>query len=577
LHFIEEKTTYKRKGGGFMANKSSFAVENMIGKYVYYDGLKITHPALYSAARHRTQAITNALESKDTSSKVVSNLLTLARSEAEKERALLVSVFGYEASSFDLNSPSAYADILKGINAAMNMKGAIERTIYRMNNLKKKNGEDSNSAITPDNFFANYFLTAWDSESQKLEEKIDALAEATIPVVGEAIPDSFKATVEEYMDEAIKNAMNEALTKMINSKVMNKKDSNMTEEEKELKGIYKDLQNNLGRIRETGTLADALYKKYNIDQFLNNMLKGIQRTRKISRARDKVGSKKDLEKLIPRGSALSRVRGEAHEDFMKAIIEQVTSGIKGGFKGGVGSVLSSGATKMKADLMISYGLDTSRLNDIINMSKKDLNKKDGSQIRELSVEKGKNIADELAKINDGFVVMMSAKDYGKTTISKMGGFHGGTYSLNNIGALEEYVPNMENVVFAVMNAGTGAVGANLDGVANTIAGAIGHLLFDDVATIGNVQKGSGRAIHMFSLDGVFVPLSFFLSQVATSMMELATSQMVKVRIKTTSTHYSQLAPSTIEQWNDERDSTLAQSKITVIFFRKFLKVLNELG
>jgi hypothetical protein len=82
---------------------------------------------------------------------------------------------------------------------------------------------------------------------------------------------------------------------------------------------------------------------------------------------------------------------------------------------------------------------------------------------------------------------------------------------------------------------------------------------------------------MFSLDGVFVPLSFFLSQVATSMMELSTSQMVKVRIKTTSTHYSQLAPSTIEQWNDERDSTLAQSKITVIFFRKFLKVLNELG
>ena len=552
-----------------MANTSSFSVENMIGKYVYYDGLKITHPSLYSAAKSRTQAITSYLGSDANASAVIDNLSALARNEASKEVALLVKVFGQEASSFDLNSPSAYAEIMKGINAAMNMRGALERSLHRMNNLMKKNGEESNAAITPDNFFAGYFMTAWNAEIPALEQKITALAQATIPVTGELISDSFKATVEQYMRESVQRAMDNALHKMLDSKVLNRKDADLTKEEKEMQDVYKDLQNNLGSIKEQGTLAHALYTKYNIDQFLNEMVGKIQRTRKTKRAVEKIGTRKDVDRLLPKGGTLAQVRGSAHEDFMKAIIEQVTASIGG-------KVHSSGETKMKADLIIDYGFDSAKLKEILSMGKDNLETEDGSKIREMSVEKGNKIIRELAQVNEGFVVMMSAKDYGKSTITKMGGFHGGDYSLNNISALEQYVPNMENVVFAVMNAGSGAIGANLDGVANSIAGAIGHLLFDDVASIGQIPSGGGRAIHMFSLNGIFVPLSFFLSQVAQSMREVATSQMVKVKIKTASTHYSQLGPSTIEEWNNERDSTLAQAKISVNFFGKFLNVMNQI-
>ena len=305
----------------------------------------------------------------------------------------------------------------------------------------------------------------------------------------------------------------------------------------------------------------------------------IGRARKAKTISKKPFSRKQMEKILPKrnGGAHNRIRGEAHEDFMKAIIEQVTSNISSGFKGGRGSVLSTGATKMKADLVIEYGLDMSNLQNAVNSEKNLENVEDAGEIRKVSLERGKNIINELSKVNDSFVVMMSAKDYGKSTISSMQGFHGGDYSLDNIGALEQYVPNMRNVVFAVMNAGEGAVGANLDGVAASIAGAIGHLLFDDVATIGQDMTGvGGRSIHLFSLNGILVPLSFFLSQTAAAMEGMSVQQMVKVKIKPAATHYPQYEPANEGEWAKERDMTLAQAKISVNFFARFLKVMNSI-
>lgn len=558
-----------------MANPSSFSTGKRISEYVYYQGLQVTRPALYSAAVSRVSAVSAGLQSEEVYTSTISNLKALARNEASKEIALLVNVFGQEAASLPLNE-NAYPEILKGINAAMNMKGAMERTLYRMNNLKKKNGESANSAITPDNFFSDYFLTAWNKNLPDLRDRLASAAGQFALETHQLISEDFKFKAVDMVEETLDKSIQDAIRALANSKVFNSKDS---DEANELDGVYKDLVQSMGSIQQGGTLAHSLYIKYGLDRFMDTMMEQIGRARKAKTISKKPFSRKQMEKILPKrnGGAHNRIRGEAHEDFMKAIIEQVTSNISSGFKGGRGSALSTGATKMKADLVIEYGLDMSSLQNAVNSEKNLENVEDAGEIRKVSLERGKNIINELSKVNDSFVVMMSAKDYGKSTISSMQGFHGGDYSLDNIGALEQYVPNMRNVVFAVMNAGEGAVGANLDGVAASIAGAIGHLLFDDVATIGQDMTGvGGRSIHLFSLNGVLVPLSFFLSQTAAAMEGMSVQQMVKVKIKPAATHYPQYAPANEGEWAEERDMTLAQAKISVNFFARFLKVMNSI-
>jgi hypothetical protein len=558
-----------------MANPSSFSTGKRISEYVYYQGLQVTRPALYSAAVSRVSAVSAGLQSEEVYTSTISNLKALARNEASKEIALLVNVFGQEAASLPLNE-NTYPEILKGINAAMNMKGAMERALYRMNNLKKKNGESANSAITPDNFFSDYFLTAWNKNLPDLRDRLASAAGQFALETHQLISEDFKFKAVDMVEETLDKSVQDAIRALANSKVFNLKDS---DEANELDGVYKDLVQSMGSIQQGGTLAHSLYIKYGLDKFMDTMMEQIGRARKAKTISKKPFSRKQMEKILPKrnGGAHNRIRGEAHEDFMKAIIEQVTSNISNGFKGGRGSVLSTGATKMKADLVIGYGLDMSNLQNAVNSEKNLENVEDAGEIRKVSLERGKNIINELSKVNDSFVVMMSAKDYGKSTISSMQGFHGGDYSLDNIGALEQYVPNMRNVVFAVMNAGEGAVGANLDGVAASIAGAIGHLLFDDVATIGQDMTGvGGKSIHLFSLNGILVPLSFFLSQTAAAMEGMSVQQMVKVKIKPAATHYPQYEPANEGEWAKERDMTLAQAKISVNFFARFLKVMNSI-
>ena len=558
-----------------MANPSSFSTGKRISEYVYYQGLQVTRPALYSAAVSRVSAVSAGLQSEEVYTSTISNLKALARNEASKEIALLVNVFGQEAASLPLNE-NTYPEILKGINAAMNMKGAMERALYRMNNLKKKNGESANSAITPDNFFSDYFLTAWNKNLPDLRDRLASAAGQFALETHQLISEDFKFKAVDMVEETLNKSVQDAIRALANSKVFNTKDS---DDANELDGVYKDLVQSMGSIQQGGTLAHSLYIKYGLDKFMDTMMEQIGRARKAKTISKKPFSRKQMEKILPKrnGGAHNRIRGEAHEDFMKAIIEQVTSDVSNGFKGGRGSVLSTGATKMKADLVIEYGLDMSNLQNAVNSEKNLENVEDAGEIRKVSLERGKNIINELSKVNDSFVVMMSAKDYGKSTISSMQGFHGGDYSLDNIGALEQYVPNMRNVVFAVMNAGEGAVGANLDGVAASIAGAIGHLLFDDVATIGQDMTGvGGKSIHLFSLNGILVPLSFFLSQTAAAMEGMSVQQMVKVKIKPAATHYPQYAPANEGEWAKERDMTLAQAKISVNFFARFLKVMNSI-
>lgn len=558
-----------------MANPSSFSTGKRISEYVYYQGLQVTRPALYSAAVSRVSAVSAGLQSEEVYTSTISNLKALARNEASKEIALLVNVFGQEAASLPLNE-NTYPEILKGINAAMNMKGAVERALYRMNNLKKKNGESANSAITPDNFFSDYFLTAWNKNLPDLRDRLASAAGQFALETHQLISEDFKFKAVDMVEETLDKSVQDAIRALANSKVFNSKDS---DDANELDGVYKDLVQSMGSIQQGGTLAHSLYVKYGLDKFMDTMMEQIGRARKAKTISKKPFSRKQMEKILPKrnGGAHNRIRGEAHEDFMKAIIEQVTSNVSNGFKGGRGSVLSTGATKMKADLVIEYGLDMSSLQNAVNSEKNLENVEDAGEIRKVSLERGKNIINELSKVNDSFVVMMSAKDYGKSTISSMQGFHGGDYSLDNIGALEQYVPNMRNVVFAVMNAGEGAVGANLDGVAASIAGAIGHLLFDDVATIGQDMTGvGGRSIHLFSLNGILVPLSFFLSQTAAAMEGMSVQQMVKVKIKPAATHYPQYEPANEGEWAKERDMTLAQAKISVNFFARFLKVMNSI-
>ena len=53
---------------------------------------------------------------------------------------------------------------------------------------------------------------------------------------------------------------------------------------------------------------------------------------------------------------------------------------------------------------------------------------------------------------------------------------------------------------------------------NTIAEAVAYLLFDDWSTIGDIQTGT-QGIHVLSLDGLMIPLSYLLTATGEAMIE----------------------------------------------------------
>ena len=203
-----------------------------------------------------------------------------------------------------------------------------------------------------------------------------------------------------------------------------------------------------------------------------------------------------------------------------------------------------------------------------------------------------------------FVYHESLKLYKSAeTDSKFSGFHGRDmnifsyidklYSANNIAQLQ--LPERNTLDFLLLNLSHLAVGGQLKStVENYLSIFSGLLMFDDVQSIAidaaqqlaNQPLTKIKQIHLYNLNGVYVPASMFLSFIYESMktlgQEIEDGYSAKVSINTNGAddaikNYLATRPIPIKpQWENVANAAASGTTVRIIFFKAFATFINAL-
>lgn len=112
---------------------------------------------------------------------------------------------------------------------------------------------------------------------------------------------------------------------------------------------------------------------------------------------------------------------------------------------------------------------------------------------------------------------------------------------------------------------------------------IAYFLFDDFTTIGADFNASGtNALHLFYLNGVYIPLSFMLTNLAEAISQSweRSKDVVNITLNPVDCDSSLLNKSlgafTPEDWASQRDSALAGTSLTVNFMKSFQDIMSAI-
>ena len=195
----------------------------------------------------------------------------------------------------------------------------------------------------------------------------------------------------------------------------------------------------------------------------------------------------------------------------------------------------------------------------------------------------------LSKLDKSFIVYESAKSYSLTGLDSRGFGNTGSFDeliniANQIGKREQ----IDNLLKAFRNTIDGTIGSNRreeikEKIRFTLSEAIAYFLFDDWKQIG---ESNNNSIHMFSLDGVLVPLSYLLIAAGKAMQETEknSSSFFKLSL-TTPKEIKYPTPLTSEEvgensifhfWDIQREEASQNSKYSISFIKNFTKLISQL-
>lgn len=518
-----------------------FHSRSLSSQYVFYQRLK-DHPS--AALRALGNAAANNVGMAGNTSMhmpaIVEQLRRMAATEAEKECALLDQVFGVPI-SLDPGNRDFYTQIMKALNDAMSLRTVLERNIARI-----KAGETQISIAAT---FPSYFATQWSNCREQIMGEIQGMVKSNRSMTA-------ARAAEIVLSRELPNLVDNAIEAMLSSKDF--KDG------PEQRG-YIELINYFKTTQWGSELSKNLYRLYHIDELKDSLIKQLKedkRKGKYNRA-----SRKDIDEIV--GQNRFSDGGLSLEYFENFVINSIAgSNAKQGWsvKG-----IHTGKYGVKADNIVVFGIDP-------NMVEEALASTDAIN-RERNIQIFESLSNRLSKLDDGFIVYSNAKNYSLSANFK--GFSSGQdISLQTYGnVIASVSQNTGTLLGAIANTIPGAVGEGQKGnLTKIIATDIAYFLFDDVSIIGENTSGV-KSLHVFNLDGSYIPLSALLFELAEAIEDALSdpSQIVKVSIKTPS--YIAFAPGDdtgMERWNEQRAIALNNIRITATFLANFQSLMNRL-
>lgn len=530
--------------------------------YVFYQSLSepgrraIWHKVYQSAMSSFKGARVN-LGHIPSSKEVSAQLKTLGHLEQNKERAILEQILGCPLGK--ANTVQDYSDIIKGINILYRHQPEFKALLTQIEQgrTKNRNKERGFSAFS---FFDSYFVTAFGEE---------IIAHKNDPILYNAIinQDEEAWTQRLLSDDIAGRAIDKAIAKISESTdVINQEEYHLW------------------------TTVARLLEEVNAE--LNANFKAIVRSRlpleAAAREAFTVAKQLDDGKITVKGttgklrSVISAKNRELENRRLAGFLDELFTGMDVvlDFNGQTTSYSATSihpkSTMMKTDNITVFstdvGADAEKIAKLMrNVSPISL---------EGAARQFETIVDRMANLKDSFFVMESAKVY---SMSNFRGFAGG--GARPVSQLPEYLSRMGahvdafDFVQTILNSAPGTIGEGeretiRDEVSHLISAHIAQFLFDDWTGIGN---SISNVIHVFSLDNVYIPLSFLLIGLGNAFETTSREEYAKISFSYPKLLHTPKIKDTevLTAWDEERRHAYEKTTFTVRFLANFKTIVSD--
>lgn len=432
------------------------------------------------------------------------------------------------------------------INEYLNLKEVYERNKKLIKTTKVK-GVYS--------WYPTYFLQAWNE---------------AWPSIQRAFHRQFKkgGDAGTIMEKILNKRMNEICIKGIQKMLDGPEvEAAGLKDDPALKEAYKDLVNYIGDIHTKGSMANQIYKAYQLDELKQNLIK--QAKTQFNKKEMTKKATKDITKSIhSRG-------GFSLEAIETAILQKITTSLQSG------NVTHSGDTLIKADNILTFNVASQTISDTLEEVGKD---------REENIEAFNALGEKLKNIKDGFIIYSSDKNYSLNKNFK--GFSAGSISANAESFISQVYKGqgaMNTLLGAINQLGKGAILQGQEGDYETLlAQDVAYMLFDDYVTIGVESSGGGNAIHVMNFNGIVMPLSailYLLAEAIESALQGNINKIVKVDIDAPAIYFGSNAAqsawqkannaSAMEAWEFQKQYALSNTKISAHILKNFKSLISQ--
>lgn len=519
---------------------------SLSGLFVYYERLKSEFDGKNRSLYDNVNSSLNSIRSEYRENTRISlKLQTMSKNELAKELSLLKNVFSAPL-DINFNKPGEAKKLIDTLNNYMNLKEVYKRSLSLLSKDK--------THLSVAQYFPSYFQTVWNNE---IDNVIKQIADA---VGKKRKTETIIRIADEILSKELERMVKEAINNMLNSnEVANKEDEK----------AYSALIDGIDRAYGRESFSAQLYNLYHLDELKQSLLATIENnSKKIWRSSlQKINAKEIVAKNYYRDGGVSL------EYLENLTINEIIKGLKDlkNVRFTTGGAIHTGATGMKADNIIVFGIDPSIIEKVIENSEKGT--------REKNYQLVKALGEKISNIDDSFIVYSNAKNYSLS--ENFRGFSGGaSISLEKYRSLMSKIEqkNPDTFIGGIMQTLRGAIGDDMRfDFQNWIAEDIAYFLFDDFDTIG-LPQGSGTSIHIFNLDGILVPLSFFLWLMAEAVEKGTRNphNIIKAQIDSGEIEWKEEQSAyTKEMWIDQRERALKQVSIGVTFLQDFKDIMKE--
>lgn len=498
---------------------------------------------------------------------VGSYLLILAKTEREKELDLLKNIFGVRIDSFVKKDD--YTGIIRSLNEVLNVKESFSNIL----NMAKMNA-------TKGEFKRGNALGAF------TDSKISSILYNSIKdFVDENIKDGqFDFQSNKFNLESKLNSELEKMSRDAFDEILNQKDLNGQEY---LKAQAKFIKNTALGKQLKEDISKQIIKIYHLPEVISNIIEDIEQKQdllKVLKKTGKMSEKSGLGKLIKVEIGTNKEnaqKGGLLSEYFETINTNTVLNSNG--KKGTHRVIKSNIPTTDSIMLLNVKMSIQK--EYFNSLNKIAPKNKTEAIDELEKIYNKS----LAKINDGFIIYESDKNYSLS--DNFDGFTGrSNVKLSDIqNILNISYDNIFEFMTKVANTIPGAIGQNYKKevdreLSTTIATHVADLLFDGYSTLGRNIAGGAKQLHVFRLSGIIVPLSYLLRNLGEALSQFDPEQadnFMKINVYRPNIMYEDVQvggsfSDIIEKWNIQRESIYSSIKVSIKFLSNFKKLLNEI-